>query len=110
MSDEFHLVQEAVAGRTDPTGGVPECAEACNRRLLRALAALREGGTFAPRGGALAALVRHAVRREQEKHASVSPIVSAPKAPPWPSAGAWERAGLDVLNETPAHLHVRARP
>ncbi len=57
----------------------------------------------------LAVLTRHALRREQEKQAGVSPILTVPRAAPWPSPAAWDQFGIDIVNESAHSIHLRAR-
>ncbi len=107
MTDEFELLRDAVSGRCPQLPDGSSFAEACNRRLLRALG---RRAALAPGEADLAVLTRHVLRREQERQAGVSPTLAVPRTAPWPTAAAWERFGIDVVNETPTFLHLRARP
>ena len=106
MNDEFELLREVLSGQR-PLPVDISLAEACNRRLLRAAVA---GHGSRPGEADLAVLTRHALRREQEKQAGVSPTVAVPRTAPWPAPAAWELFGVEVVHATPTHSHLRSRP
>lgn len=105
MNDEFALLHELVTGQR--THDETAFTEACHRRLVRALTRFE---SIRPGPADLAVLTRHALRREQEKQAGVSPTFTVPKVQPWPSPTAWESYGMDVVNESATSLHLRSRP
>src|SRR5438270_11012065 len=106
MNDEFELLREVLPGQR-PLPVDVSLAEACNRRLLRAAML---GHVYRPGEADLAVLTRHALRREQEKQAGVSPTIAVPRSAPWPAPSAWDLFGVEVMHATPTHVHLRSRP
>ena len=81
-------------------------AEACQRRLVRALQLPHPLGQ-----GDIAALVRHLLRREMEIQGGASPSLKVPRKNPFPTQReVWERSGMTVLNEGPDFFVVSAEP
>lgn len=81
-------------------------AEACQRRLVRALQSPQALGQ-----GDIAALVRHLLRREMEIQGGASPSLKVPRKTPFPTQReVWERSGLAVLNEGSDFFVVSAEP
>src|SRR4051794_20383340 len=111
MEDEFQYVREVVSGRALSPEDSPQLTTAANVRLLRAL-----GGSLPPSGpqpigpGDLAALVRHALRTEQERQGGMSPSLSVPRLPPWPAPETWELFVVEVIGESGGLLQLRSRP
>ena len=111
MEDEFQYVREVVSGRALSPEDSPRLTTAANVRLLRAL-----GGSLPPSGAQpigpcdLAALVRHALRTEQERQGGMSPSLSVPRLPPWPAPETWELFGVEVIGESGGLLQLRSRP
>jgi superfamily II DNA/RNA helicase len=57
----------------------------------------------------LAALVRHALRREAELSGGAAPTYLVPRVSPWPAKEVWDQFGIDVLTESAAQYLIRAR-
>ncbi|MBE9113790.1 ATP-dependent DNA helicase RecQ [Nodosilinea sp. LEGE 07298] len=81
-------------------------AEACQRRLVRALQLPHPLGQ-----GDIAVLVRHLLRHEMEIQGGASPSLKVPRKTPFPTQReVWERSGIAVLNEGPDFFVVSAEP
>src|SRR5438045_3607285 len=104
MSDEFELLRDALVNKTAQSSDPSLHNLACNRRIVSALS---HPNICRPGEADLAVLTRHAIRREQEKQGGVSPTIAVPRDAPWPSRVAWETYGIDVVNETQSHHHIR---
>lgn len=108
MRDTFEALRAILHGAAPATLRPDECAEASHRRLLGVLQGL-DGGAFV--GGAdLVALIRHVLRREQERQGGSAQSALVPTAAPWPTRETWERAGLDVEAHSAGFVRVEARP
>ena len=111
MEDEFQYVREVVSGRALSPEDSPRLTTAANVRLLRALLRSLPPSGLQPIGpGDLAALVRHALRTEQERQGGMSPSLSVPRLPPWPAPETWELFGVEVIGESGGLLQLRSRP
>ena len=91
-----------------PASNDPGWAD-CHRRLFGALRVLRSGGRYAPGTQDLAALTRHVLRHEQERQGGSSPVLTVPRAAPWPNAAEWGEFGIEVMNELPGGLALCSR-
>ncbi len=105
MADSFQALREVLQ-----TGKIPadtsQFSEACQRRLLEALAAV--GTPHAPGVGDIAALVRHVLRREDELQGS-STFLKVPKTFPYPSKrDIWQRSGMKILREESDYFLINA--
>ncbi|PSN16989.1 hypothetical protein C7293_00220 [filamentous cyanobacterium CCT1] len=81
-------------------------AEACQRRLVRALQLPQALGQ-----GDIAALVRHLLRREMEIQGGASPSLKVPRKTPFPTQReVWGRSGIAVVNKGPDFFVVSAEP
>jgi RecQ family ATP-dependent DNA helicase len=103
MNDSFSKLREILK-----TGKIPEdtshFSEACHRRLLDAL-------QNSPGSGDIASLVRHVLRREDEKQGGSSgTTLLVPRRPPFPNRNIWEQASITLLREDKDHYLISARP
>ncbi|MEA5572613.1 protein DpdF [Calothrix sp. UHCC 0171] len=103
MIDSFSELREILK-----TGKIPEdisnVSEPCHRRLLDAL-------QNSPASGDIVSLVRHVLRREDEKQGGSSPIyLQIPRKPPFLDSTIWEQASITVLREDKEHYLISARP
>ena len=93
------------------TGKIPantsQFSEACQRRLLDALAA---GTPDAPGKGDIAALVRHVLRREDELQGGMSQTLKIPQTSPFPNREIWQQSGINILGEGSDYYLISARP
>ena len=93
------------------TGKIPantsQFSEACQRRLLDALAA---GTRDAPGKGDIAALVRHVLRREDELQGGMSQTLKVPRTSPFPNREIWQQSGINILGEGSDYYLISARP
>ena len=103
MSDSFPELREILK-----TGNIPEdtshFSEACHLRLLDAL-------RDSPASGDIASLVRHVLRREDEKQGGISQtLLQVPRKPPFGDRTFWEQSSITVLGEDQDCYLISARP
>ncbi|MCC3501840.1 MULTISPECIES: protein DpdF [unclassified Microcoleus] len=107
MADSFQELRDILQ-----TGKIPantsQFSEACYRRLLDALAAA--GTPDAPEKGDIAALVRHVLRREDERQGGMPQTLKVPPTYPFPHREIWQQSGIDVLVEGSDYYLISARP
>ncbi len=108
-TDPFLLLPRVLTGDEAVPGSMDARWAGCYRRTFAALRLLGDGGRYAPSTQDLAALVRHVLRHEQERHGGHSPVLTVPRAAPWPSAGGWGEFGIEVINELDGGLAIRSR-
>lgn len=96
MADSFQEFRDILQ-----TGNLPadtsQFSEACQRRLLDALAAV--GTPDAPEKGDIAALVRHLLRREDELQGGMPQTIKVPRTSPFPNREIWRQSGINILRE-----------
>ncbi|WP_224240929.1 protein DpdF [Hyalangium gracile] len=108
--DPFEHLRRYLVGEV--TASPKDFTEPCHRRLVSAVEALR--GTEGPPAGVpgrgdLAVLVRHVLRREQERQGSqVRQSLLVPAAPPWLEPSQWESFGLDAFPTRTGFVRVQA--
>lgn len=107
MSDVFQRIRDAL--RNGTLAGVPaeDFSDPLDVRLVRALSNRERSGP-APGAADIASLVGHFLARESARAGSPQTL-DVPHDPLWPSADAWERAGLQVLN-LPDRRVLRSQP
>jgi superfamily II DNA/RNA helicase len=121
MTDAFQLIREILQGRAAVPDASTAFPEACHRRLCQVLTQLAQehnrptfpawqAGTSPAGTGDLANLIRHILRREQEKSGGAAPTLLVPKEQPWPAKQTWDQFGVDMLSDLSNHYLVRARP
>ncbi|MBE9200076.1 MULTISPECIES: protein DpdF [unclassified Nodularia (in: cyanobacteria)] len=103
MNDSFSELREILK-----TGDIPEdtshVSEVCHQRLLDAL-------QNSPKSGDIVSLVRHVLRREDEKQGgSSATTLLVTRKPPFPNRSIWEQASITVLREDQEHYLISARP
>ena len=107
MADSFQEFRDILQ-----TGNVPadtsQFSEACQRRLLDALAAV--GTPDAPEKGDIAALVRHLLRREDELQGGMPQTIKVPRTSPFPNREIWRQSGINILREGSDYYLISARP
>lgn len=108
MRDTFEALRAILHGAAATTLRPEECADASHRRLLRVLHALAGGASVGQAD--LVALIRHVLRREQERQGGSAQSTVVQHTPPWPTREAWERAGFDVEEHSAGFVRVQARP
>jgi superfamily II DNA/RNA helicase len=102
-----HLIGEATVSARDFT-------EACQRRLMLAVEALRAArlqgrpSRGVPGSADLGVLVRHVLRREQELQGGSPQGLLVPVEEPWPRPEQWAGLGLEVSEARPGFLRVQA--
>jgi RecQ family ATP-dependent DNA helicase len=111
MNDSFSLVWEAIeSGRWGNFLQYDGVTEPYHRRLLKALAGM--SGEYEPSAIELVGLVRHFLRREDEKNPGENPhFLRVPRSYPYPTdADLWNDHGIDILQENPQSFLISARP
>ncbi|OKH55504.1 hypothetical protein NIES2101_03700 [Calothrix sp. HK-06] len=104
MTDSFAELQEILE-----TGNIPEdtrhITEPCHRRLLDAL--LNNAAA-----GDIASLVRHVLRREDEKQGgSSSTFIKVSRKPLFPKREVWEKSSITIFNgDDDKYYMISARP
>ncbi|RUT08306.1 hypothetical protein DSM106972_014740 [Dulcicalothrix desertica PCC 7102] len=105
MTDSFAELQEILE-----TGNVPEdtrhITEPCHRRLLDALL------DNAVSSGDIASLVRHVLRREDEKQGgSSATVINVSRKPRFPKREVWEKSSISIYNgDDKEYYTISARP
>jgi ATP-dependent DNA helicase RecQ len=108
MTDSFEELREIIQTGDSLPADLSHFSEACHRRLLDALGAIRS--PYAPAGGDIACLVRHVLRREDELQGGISQTLKVPRRHPWPSRETWQQSGIDVLGGDSDTYLISARP
>lgn len=107
MADSFQEFRDILQ-----TGNLPadtsQFSEACQRRLLDALAAV--GTPDAPEKGDIAALVRHLLRREDELQGGMPQIIEVRRTSPFPNREIWRQSGINILRESSDYYLISADP
>jgi len=107
MADSFQDFRDILQ-----TGNLPadtsQFSEACQRRLLDALAAV--GTPDAPEKGDIAALVRHLLRREDELQGGMPQTIKVPRTSLFPNREIWWQSGINILGEGSDYYLISARP
>ena len=107
MADSFQEFRDILQ-----TGNLPadtsQFSEACQRRLLDALAAV--GTPDAPEKGDIAALVRHLLRREDELQGGMPQTIKVPRTSPFPNREIWRQSGINILREGWDYYLISAGP
>src|SRR4028119_717344 len=107
MADSFQDFREILQ-----TGNLPadtsQFSEACQRRLLDALAAV--GTPDAPEKGDIAALVRHLLRREDELQGGMPQTIKVPRTSLFPNREIWWQSGINILREGSDYYLISAGP
>jgi ATP-dependent DNA helicase RecQ len=103
MNDSFSELREILK-----TGNIPKdtslISEPCHQRLLDALG-------NSPGSGDIASLVRHVLRREDEKQGGSSAIsLLISRKSPFPDRTTWEQSSINVLREDQEHYLISANP
>jgi superfamily II DNA/RNA helicase len=101
MTDSFPELREILE-----TGNIPadtsHFLEPCQRRLLDAL-------RDSPKPADIASLVRHVLRREDERLGVTSEtLLRVPRNNPFPDRNLWKQAGITVLGEEPEYYAISA--
>jgi ATP-dependent DNA helicase RecQ len=108
MKDTFEALRAILHGASVTTLRPEECADASHRRLAGVLHAVAGGSSVGQTD--LVALVRHVLRREQERQGGAAQSALVQHTPPWPTRESWERAGFDVELHSTGFVRVQARP
>lgn len=107
MADSFQEFRDILQ-----TGNLPadtsQFSEACQRRLLDALAAV--GTADAPGKGDIAALVRHVLRREDELQGGMPQTIKVRRTSPFPNREIWLQSGINILREGSDYYLISADP
>ena len=107
MADSFQEFRDILQ-----TGNLPadtsQFSEACQRRLLDALAAV--GTPDAPEKGDIAALVRHLLRREDELQGGMPQTIKVSRTSLFPNREIWRQSGINILREGSDYYLISARP
>jgi len=107
MADSFQEFRDILQ-----TGNLPadtsQFSEACQRRLLDALAAV--GTPDAPEKGDIAALVRHLLRREDERQGGMPQTIKVPRTFHFPNREIWRQSGINILREGSDYYLISAGP
>ncbi|HSF75856.1 MAG TPA: DEAD/DEAH box helicase, partial [Microcoleus sp.] len=107
MADSFQEFRDILQ-----TGNLPadtsQFSEACQRRLLDALAAV--GTPDAPEKGDIAALVRHLLRREDELQGGMPQTIEVGRTSPFPNREIWRQSGINILREGADYYLISADP
>lgn len=123
LVDPFEQLRRYLIGET--TVSPVDFTEACQRRLVLAVEALREArrqrkdprpparserqrSIGGPGSADLAVLVRHVLRREQELQGGCPQGLLVPVEEPWPAPAQWALFGLEVFEARPGFLRVQA--
>lgn len=110
LVDPFEQLRRYLLGEVLASPG--DFTEPCHRRLVSAVEALRglRGSSAAVPGSSdLSVLVRHVLRREQERQGSqVRQSLLVPAAAPWPELSQWESFGIEVFSARPGFVRVQA--
>ncbi|HYX18640.1 MAG TPA: protein DpdF [Nostoc sp.] len=102
MIDSFSELREILKTVEVPED-ISNVSEPCHRRLLDAL-------QNSPASGDIVSLVRHVLRREDEKQGGSSPIyLQIPRKPPFLDSIIWEQASITVWGEDNEHYFISAR-
>ncbi|MEG4009463.1 protein DpdF [Microcoleus sp. Pol11C1] len=107
MADSFQDFRDILQTRNLPAD-TSQFSEACQRRLLDALAAV--GTPDAPEKGDIAALVRHLLRREDELQGGMPQPLEVPRTSPFPNREIWRQSGINILREGSDYYLISARP
>jgi ATP-dependent DNA helicase RecQ len=107
MRDTFELLRAMLQGAAATTLRPDECADASHRRLLGVLHTLASGASVGQAD--LVALIRHVLRREQERQGGRAQSALVPQMPSWPTSALWKRAGFDVEEHSAGFARIQAR-
>jgi ATP-dependent DNA helicase RecQ len=108
MNDSFEALRSIMQGADVPGLRQQDCSESSHRRLLGALRGLQSGARVGRAD--LSVLVRHVLRREQERQRVVTQSALVPRSSSWPDRELWSRTGFDVDEHSPEFFRVQPRP